>query len=175
MMRIYQRLLIAAAILIATQLAGCGQNSATGGGTKASPTPTNVPVPTVTTTPFPTASTGPVTLSVGATLYHTTDTITVSLRNQSIQAIYFPDHLTNCTVILLQHQVNGDWQNVNICKLMTATRLHKLEAGKSLIVYLIASSPWPVGLYHATLHYGVSQSFGGLTTILYSEGFQVIA
>jgi hypothetical protein len=175
MMRIYQWFLIAA-ILIATQLAGCGQKSPTGGGGKVSPTPTHVPAPTITNTPFPTASPGPVILSVGATLYHSTDTITISLRNQSAQAIYFPDHLTNCTVILLQHQVNGNWQNVNVCKLMTPTLLHKLEAGKDLTVRLTAStSPWPVGLYYATLRYGMTQSFGGLAKTLSSAEFQVIA
>jgi hypothetical protein len=174
MMRIHRLFLIAGAIMIAAQLTGCGQNGSTGGGTNA--TPTNVPSPTVTNTPLPTASTGPVTLRVGATTYHATDTISVTLSNQSTRAIYFPDHLTNCTVILLQHPVNGGWQNINVCKLMTPTGLHKLEAGKSLMVDLTSSSSlWPVGLYRATLRYGTSQSFGGLTTTLYSAGFQVVA
>ena len=176
MMRIHRLFLIAGVIMIAAQLTGCGQNGSTGGGTNATPTPANVPAPTVTNTPLPTASTGPVTLRVGATIYHTSDTISVTLSNQSARVIYFPDHLTNCTVILLQHQVNGDWQNINVCKLMTPTGLHKLEAGKSLTVDLTSrSSPWPVGLYRATLRYGTSQTFGGLTTTLYSAGFQVVA
>jgi hypothetical protein len=176
MMRIHRLFLIAGAIMIAAQLAGCGQNGSTGGGTNATPTPANVPSPTVTNTPLPTASTGPVTLRVGATTYHTTDTISVTLSNQSTRVIYFPDHLTNCTVILLQYQVDGGWQNINVCKLMILTRLHKLEAGKSLTVDLTSpSSLWPVGLYRATLRYGTSQTFGGLTTTLYSAGFQVVA
>src|SRR5258708_1288165 len=176
MMRIHRLFLIAGVIMIAAQLTGCGQNGSTGGGTDATPTPANVPSPTVTNTPLPTASTGPVTLRVGATTYHTTDTISVTLSNQSTRAIYFPDHLTNCTVILLQPQVNGGWHNINVCKLMILTSLHKLEAGKSLTVDLTSrSSLWPVGLYRATLRYGTSQTFGGLTTILYSAGFQVVA
>jgi hypothetical protein len=176
MMRIHRLFLIAGVIMIAAQLTGCGQNGSTGGGTNATPTPANVPSPTVTNTPLPTASTGPVTLRAGATIYHATDTISVTLSNQSTRAIYFPDHLTNCTVILLQHQVNGDWQNINVCKLMILTSLHKLEAGKSLTVDLTSpSSLWPVGLYRATLRYGTSQTFGGLTTTLYSAGFQVVA
>ena len=101
MMRIHRLFLIAGAIMIAAQLTGCGQNGSTGGGTNATPTPANVPSPTVANTPLPTASTGPVTLRVGATTYHTSDTISVTLSNQSTRAIYFPDHLTNCTVILL--------------------------------------------------------------------------
>jgi hypothetical protein len=96
--------LIVGVIIIAAQLSGCGQNGSAGGGTKTTPTPTNVPSPTVTTAPLPTASTGPATLRVGATTYHATDTISVTLSNQSTQTMYFPDHLTNCTVILLQHK-----------------------------------------------------------------------
>ena len=177
MMRIHRLFLIAGVIMIAAQLTGCGQNGSTGAGTNATPTPANVPSPTVANTPLPTASTGPVTLRVGATTYHATDTISVTLSNQSTRAIYFPDHLTNCTVILLlQHQVDGGWQNINVCKLMILTSLHKLEAGKSLTVDLTSpSSLWPVGLYRATLRYGTSQTFGGLTTTLYSAGFQVVA
>src|SRR5713226_7442372 len=104
MMRIHRLFLIAGVIVIAAQLTGCGQNGSPGGGTNANPTPTNVPSPAVTNTPLPTASTGPVTLRVGATSYHSSDTISVTLSNQSTRAIYFPDHLTNCTVILLQRQ-----------------------------------------------------------------------
>ncbi len=180
MMQIHRLFIITGVIMISALLTGCGQNSSTGGGTNATPTPTNVPSPAVTHTPLPTATTGPVTLSVGATTYHATDTISVTLSNQGTQAIYFPDHLTNCTVIQLQRQVNGDWQNVNKCLLMTPTRLHKLDAGKSLTVDLVSSSstvyrPWPVGLYRATLRYSTSQTFSGLTTTIYSAGFQLVS
>ena len=176
MMRIHRVFLIAGVIMITALLTGCGQNGSTGGGTNATPAPTNVPSPTVTNTPLPTASAGPVTLRVGATTYHPTDTISVTLSNQSTRVISFPDHLTNCTVILLQHQVNGNWQNINVCKLMTLTALHKLEAGRSLTIDLTSpSSPWAVGLYRATLRYGTSQTFGGLATTLSSAEFQVVA
>lgn len=173
-MRRHPWLLLASMIVIAAQLTACGQNGSTGGGTNT--TPTNVPSPAATTTPLPTASGGPVTLRVGATSYHSGDTISVTLSNQSTQAIYFPDHLTNCTVILLQLQVNGSWQSVNACKLMTPTRLHKLEAGKSLTIDLTPPpSLWAVGLYRATLSYGSAQTFGGPTTTLSSAGFQIVA
>jgi hypothetical protein len=175
-MRRHPLFLIAGMIVIAAQLTGCGQNGSTGGGTNATPAPTNVPSPAVTNTPLPTASTGPVILRVGATTYHASDTISVTLSNQSTRAIYFPDHLTNCTVILLQRQVIGGWQSVNVCKLMTPTGLHKLEAGKSLTVDLTSPpSLWGVGLYRAMLRYGSAQTFGGSATTLYSAGFQVVA
>ncbi len=176
-MQIHRLFLIMGLMLIPALLAGCGQQSSTGGGTNATPTPTHVPSPAVTKTPFPTATPGPVTLRVGATSYHPTDTISVTLSNQSTQAIYFPDHLTNCTVIQLQRRVYGNWENVNACLLMTPTRLHKLDAGKSLTVALVSSAarPWAVGLYHATLRYSTAQTFGGPTTTIDSAGFQVVS
>ena len=168
-MQIHRWFLIMGIMMIPVLLAGCGQQSSTGGGTHATPTPTK--------TPFPTATPGPVTLSVGAASYHTTDTISVTLSNQSTQAIYFLDHLTNCTAIQLQRQVNEHWENVHACLLMTPTRLHKLDAGKRLTVALVASAarPWAVGLYHATLRYSTSQTFGGPTTTIDSAGFQVVS
>lgn len=175
-MRRYRLFFIAGVIVIAAQLTGCGQNASTGGGTNATPPPTNGPSPTAATSPLPTASTGPVTLRVGATSYRASDTISVTLSNQSTRAISFPDHLTNCTVILLERQVNGGWQSVNVCKLMTPTRLHMLEAGKSLTVDLTPPpSLLAAGLYRATLRYGSAHTFGGPTTTLYSAGFQVVS
>ena len=176
-MRIHRLFTIVGIIMLPALLAGCGQNSSTGGGTNATPTPTNAPSPAGTKTPFPTATTGPVTLSVGATSYHTTDTISVTPSNQSTQAIYFLDHLTNCTVIQLQRRVNENWENVNACLLLTPTRLHQLDAGKSLTVDLVSSSarPWAAGLYRATLRYSTSQTFGGPTTTIDSAGFQVVS
>jgi hypothetical protein len=162
-------LLIMSLMLISALLAGCGQQSSTGGGTDATPAPTK--------TPLPTATTGPVTLRVGATSYHTTDTISITLSNQSTQAIYFPDHLTNCTVIQLQRQVNEHWENVHACLLMTATRLHKLDAVQRLTVALVSSAarPWAVGLFRTTLRYSTSPTFGGPATTIASAGFQVVS
>lgn len=168
--------LLAGVIVVAAQLTGCGQHGSTGGGTNATPAPTNIPSPAVTSTSLPTASAGQVSLRVGATTYHASDTISVTLSNQSPQAISFPDHLTNCTVILLQRQGNGSWQSVNLCKLMTPTRLHKLEAGKSLTVALTPPpSLWDIGSYRATVRYGPAQPFGGSATTLSSAVFQVVA
>ncbi len=176
-MRIHRLFLLMGIMLIPALLAGCGQQSSTGGGTNATPTPTHAPSPAVTKTPFSTATTGAVSLRVGATSYRTADTISVTLSNRSTQAISFPDHLTNCTVIQLQRQVHGNWENVNTCLLMTATRLHQLDAGKRLTVALVSSVArlWAAGLYHATLRYSTTQTFGGPTTTISSAGFQVVS
>jgi len=175
-MQRHRLLLILGLMLIPVLLAGCGQQSSTGG-THATPTPTPVPSPAVTKAPFPTATAGAVSLHVGATSYHPTETISVILSNQSTQAISFPDHLTDCTVIQLQRQVHGNWENVHTCLLLTPTRLHRLDAGKRLTVALVSSAarPWALGLYHATLRYSTTQSFGGPTTTIFSAGFQIVS
>ena len=161
-MRLHRWLLIMGLMLIPALLASCGQQRSTAGGTNA--------------TPVLRAWTGAVSLRVGATSYHPTETISVTLSHQSTQAIYFLDHLTNCTVIQLQRRVDGNWENVNMCLLLTAMRLHKLDAGKRLTVALVSSAarPWAVGLYHTTLRYRSSRPFGGPTTSIASAGFQVV-
>jgi hypothetical protein len=176
-MRIHRLFFIMGLMMIPELLAGCGHNTSSVGGTNATPAPTHVPSPAVTKTPLLTSTPGLVTLRIGATSYHPTDTIYVTLSNQSTQAIYFLDHLTNCTVIQLQRRVNANWEKVNACPLLTPIRLHRLDAGKRLTVALVPSAarPWAVGLYHATLRYSTAQTFGGPATSIDSTGFQVVS
>jgi hypothetical protein len=143
-------LLIVCLLLGLTSLAGCGTNETNGTAvpstvtTASSPpasTGTAVP-PTVTMASSPPASTGSVTLRTDAPTYRTGDAISVTLSNQSLQTILFPDHLTNCTVVLLQRQVNESWESNNVCKLMIVTRMHSLDAGNSLTVRLGSTVQW---------------------------------
>lgn len=120
------------------------------------------------------------TLQVNAPCYQTGETITVTLNNQSCQTIYFPDHLTNCTVILLVRQVvqplsddTGVRGGVNPCRLAIATRTHALPAGQHLLVQLVPPvTGWPAALYRATLSYHTSLN-AGLSTTIFSGWFQV--
>ena len=156
-------LLTVSLLLVSTSLVGCGSNATNS---------TAVP-PTVTTASSPPASAGSVTVGADAPTYRTGDAITVTLSNQSLQTILFPDHLTYCTVVLLQRQVNESWESINLCKLMIVTRMHLLEAGHSLTVKLVAPpNQWMPGLYRVTLSYGMSQQSNHLITI-YSAVFQV--
>lgn len=100
--------------------------------------------------------THPVTLSVDAVSYYIGDPIRVTLSNQSEQTIEFPDHLSECSVIQVQRQEDGNWKEVDPCLKMIPTLIHKLEAGQSLSVELISSSG-SAGLYRATLRYQPSQ------------------
>ena len=111
-----------------------------------------------------TIGSGLVTLSVDATLYSTGDPIVVTLNNQSKGTIFFPDHLTNCSVILLQREVDGNWEEVKPCLLRSATRQHHLDAGQSLDVAL-QSATQVVGRYRAALTYRLRESGGPLVAI----------
>ena len=162
MMKLQRFSAITGTLLTLIFLASCGQN---GGGTGNSGTGT----------PLPTATGGSVTLSVDATSYHPSDTITAVLKNQGSQTIYFLDHLTNCTVIELDMQANSAWNIVNKCQLLSPTGIHSLDAGQSLTVQLTPTStnPWPTGVLCASLSYGTVRLFGEQTTTIYSAGFQV--
>lgn len=161
MVRIYQLLIIFGTIAAMILLIGCGQRATTG--TTGLFTATTTPSPRTTNAPTRTANPGPVTLHVDAQSYRSTDTITVTLINQSNQTIYFPDHLTNCSVILLlrlkvQPLTSDSGQAaIEPCKSEIATWIHSLAAGQSLVVRLIAPiNGWSPGIYHAMLSYYTS-------------------
>ena len=156
-------LLTVSLLLISTSLVGCGSNATNG---------TAVP-PTVTTASSSPASTGSVTVGTDAPTYRTGDAIAVTLSNQSLQTILFPDHLTYCTIVLLQRQEDESWESINLCKLMIMTRMHSLEAGHNLMVKLVAPpNQWMSGLYRVKLSYGTSLQSNHLITI-YSAVFHV--
>ncbi|HLX59405.1 MAG TPA: hypothetical protein VKR83_20495 [Ktedonobacteraceae bacterium] len=177
MVRLYRSLIIFGTIAAMVLLIGCGQPTTTG--TTGLFTATTTPSPKATYTPTRTANTGPVTLHVDAQSYRSNDTITVTLNNQSNQTIYFPDHLTNCSVILLLRlpvqPLNSDSGQavINPCRTEIATRIHSLPAGQNLVVKLIApATGWPSGLYRAALSYFTSLSLKAPTTI-YTTAFTV--
>jgi len=177
MLRIYQLLITFGTLTVLALLAGCGPN--TTNGPTSLPTTTTGPSTTATSDSTQAVRTGPVTLHADAPFYRTGDTISVTLSNQSSQTIYFPDHLTNCTVILLQRQkvqpLAGEnaQAGINPCRLGIATRIHSLDAGQRLVVRLVAPfNGWLTGFYRATLSYRTSLNAGPSTTI-YSAAFTV--
>ncbi len=179
MKRICRLLVPLSAIVALALLAGCGPYSTNSSATSTTPptavvkssTPVKRPIPTPRPTPTPlphSLRTGPVTLNASASVYQPGDTIVLTLNNQSSQTIHFPDHLTDCTVILLQHLVNGTWAPVAPCRLMTVTRLHSLNPGQVLVVRLIA--PRTLGTYRGVLVYFAP----GSSRTIFSGDFQVV-
>lgn len=115
------------------------------------------PPPTV-----PTQLIGAVTLHITAVPQQVSDSLVLTLTNSTNQTILFPDHLTECSVVLLSMQPpsvarNGTWQIVAPCRAETATRLHTLEAAKRLTIILIPpNGQWSPGLYRGQLNYLLS-------------------
>src|SRR5215472_13295526 len=89
-------LLVVCLLLVLTPLTGCGSNTTTGTAVS----------PAASMAPSPPARTGSVTVGADAATYRAGDAIAVTLSNHSLQSILFPDHLTFCTAVLLQCQVN---------------------------------------------------------------------
>lgn len=163
-MRPIKLLLILWSVLMALiLLAGCGSNgSASEAGHPNSP---------ATRSPSP-AGTGSITVRVDKSFYLAGDMISVTVSNQSPHTISFPDHLTNCSVILLQRQKaqpetsDQVFMDANPCKLKTATRMYSLVAGQTLTVRLVApKNGWLTGWFLATLSYRSSATGNSPTTI----------
>lgn len=165
-------ILIGASLAILMILASCGQNISGSSNSSAistvtpsqlSPTPTNI-----------VSSAGEVTLRLASVTPYTISTI---LTNKSNQTIFFSDHLTECTVILLQLLPQGtsskQWQAVAPCSKEILTRTHTLAPGKDLTVALSApGGQWVPGLYRAMLTYYLSGARATSRTI-FSPSFQM--
>jgi hypothetical protein len=163
MLRIQRALVISGVLAALGLLAGCGQNFPVGAANP-SPAPTSSSF-SPTASAASTVTGGPITLRTDALLYQPGDPIVVTLSNGSKQTIYFPDHQTNCTVVLLQRlQVQplaeqGGPTAINPCPLAIPTRIHSLGPGQRRVVTLVApKGGWPVGRYLATLNYWLSPS-----------------
>jgi hypothetical protein len=178
MLRIHRLLILLSMYSALALLAGCGSNTTANqtGLSASTPEPSMSAAtkssPTMSGNSTAAARTGPVTLQTDARYYRESDTISVTLSNQSNQTIYFPDHLTNCTIVLLQRlkvqPLASDHVQVifDPCKLAIATRIHSLGTGQRLVVRLVASlNGWVPGFYHATLSYRTSLDAGSSTTI----------
>lgn len=171
MRSISQPILIMGVLMTVLLLTGCGSTPFTNTPGPAS-TPTTPPSLSSTSLVPPRGGEGPVTLRTDALLYQPDATILVILSNGSQHALAFPDHLTNCTVILLQRATTQprttgtESDGINPCRLASLTRLHTLGPGQQLVVPLIApQGGWPPGRYLALLSYQLSPGAGPATAI----------
>lgn len=164
-------LFIVSALIPFLLLTGCGSALSTSTACL-SPTTSTQCSPSPSTQATPPEGKSAVLLRLDALRYAPNAVISVTVSNESQQSIVFPDHLTNCTVILLQRakvqpQATREQAGVvNPCRLAIPTRLHVLGPGQRLIVTLVApQSGWTAGLYVATLSYRPSSLAGPATTI----------
>jgi hypothetical protein len=185
--RLHKPALLLASAGMLLLLAGCGQNfngsGASQPGLGGTPgTAQLVKTGTVSTSVSPQPSqtapgqlTGKVTLQIVTMPGRASDAVVFTLKNQTSQEILFSDHLSECTVLVLQVQSpanSGLWEAVAPCKLMTPTRLLTLGAGKSLTITLAPpGGQWTPGLYRALLNYAPSGADHTLRAI-FSPSFQ---
>lgn len=155
-MTIFQRRFLPVGAVVVFLLAGCGYSAGSG----VPPSPTGGP-PTL-----------PVSLQAGAAMYQRGSPIRVMIKNLSGQTIYFADHRTNCTVLLMELQVADSWEPVAPCRLMIATHIHALPTGETSVITITPSNQWPVGHYRARLDYSLKSGAGlGTLTPVYSNMF----
>jgi hypothetical protein len=125
----------------------------------------------------PVSTTGPthgVVVEVGASNYSVSDMIAVTVRNELVNEIIATDHQTSCTIVQLQIEANGAWQNQGGCALGMATRMIRLAAGSSTAVQVapgkgqMTAKPWPAGTYRVsfTYHTGSPIAPGSSVTVV---------
>lgn len=130
--------------LVAVTVTACGYSVGSGGPTVGTPT---------------TGPTQGIVVEVGAVTYGTGDTIAVTVRNNLSSDIIATDHQTSCTIVRLQMQVSGTWQDQGGCTMGIATRRVTLAAGSSTSVQVtpgggqLSSKPWTAGTYRVAFAY----------------------
>ena len=158
LLRVRWPLLITGALLGAVTLTSCEYNE-----------PQNARA----STPQLTSTDGTVSMTINALSYRPTDTITVTLNNRGSQAIFFVDQHTNCTVLLMQRQVDEKWQNIENCYVARRSIWSTLNPGQQLQVKLNPPrGNWLPGRYRVNLYYSIGQASYSFTT-LSSVDFQV--
>jgi hypothetical protein len=133
-----------------------------------------------------TSTSGPVSISTNHTMYQPGDVIRVSVTNNIQKSIFAYDTRASCTILGLQVQVNGIWQNsqASRCALGGSATLVEIPAGKTYSATIGAGTPgvsspgFPTGSYRFELKYstsptGVPQHSKQGTTTIYSAAFIV--
>jgi hypothetical protein len=125
---------------------------------------------------------GSVTVRTEHATYRPADTIQVSVTNSLQTGIFAYDTLASCTILGLQAQVNGSWQNSKIayCALGRRARLVEIAAGKTYQATVragisrVQSPGFPPGTYRFSLLYMTSaQEPVQDRTTIYSAPFTI--
>jgi hypothetical protein len=161
-------------VVLALALAGCGRTSAAGQGLAGAQPGAKATTPTVplastqtlqkgppatatpgsggkTTTGGGHVSAGAVTVTLSSGHYGMGDAVTAFINNGLSTPISAADHQSACTMVGLQRNVNGAWQEVGECRTETVTRIMPINAGES--VEQILGGNWPAGTYRIAFSY----------------------
>lgn len=94
-----------ALVLVAALFAGCGALTSPNGSSPPAPTPTG-------NATGATSSGTSIVIATDHAAYAPTDSIRITITNHLSSAIWAYDQQASCTIVNLQQQVNGVWQNV---------------------------------------------------------------
>lgn len=157
-------------------LNGCGYNGTQNATNSGSPlTSASSARTTASGIPQLTSPHGPVTITLNAPSYRVSDSITVTLSNHGDQAIFFVDQHTNCTVLVMQQRVDGNWQSIENCYVGRRSLWSTLNPEQQLQVKLDPPrGKWLPGRYRVTLDYSTGKASYSFST-LSSVDFQVEA
>jgi hypothetical protein len=130
-----------------------------------------------------TSTSGPVSIVTDHTTYMPTDSIHVTVVNNLQTSIFAYDTRASCSILDLQMQANGVWQDTNIarCPLGRPAMRVEVPAGHTYSATIQAGSPgitqasFPTGSYRLVLSYSTSATSlpQQNTTTIYSATFSV--
>lgn len=111
-----------------------------------------------------TSTGGAVKITTDRTTYQPGDTIQVSITNNLQVSIFAYDTLASCTILELQEQDGGTWQDNKLsrCALGRLARLIEIAPGKTYQASISAGTPgvqspgFPAGTYRLVLKYTMS-------------------
>jgi hypothetical protein len=122
---------------------------------------------------------GQVTLTLNKTQYDAEDPVIVTVHNGLSQSIWLGDSRTGCPSVVLERQVNGQWQRASNCAPAALPRSVAIAAGAQTVVRMDAAAGmdtgagWPAGTYRATLTYATDQKTDSAQSSTQSPQFTV--
>jgi hypothetical protein len=171
-------LALAASLLLALCVAGCGQVTSLGSGADAQKSSSQT-AQAAAATP---AVSGQVTLQLGKQRYGTDEPILVTIRNGLQKDIALTDGGAGCVSIEVERLVQGSWETVSQCAPAPAGRKSVVVSAGGAFVQRIdyahemdSGSGWPVGAYRAMLTYtpGGSGAAHAADAMVYSAEFTI--
>lgn len=134
-------------------------------------------VPVMTLPPGVTV--GQVRVVVESGEYRSSDTIFAWAGNGLGRCIYVMDHRSDCSIIVLERQVNGAWQPQANCQLATPTRTLILPPMQATFIRLMPPATgaqpgvWQSGTYRVAFSYRLDQTGTGQPVEVVSDTFTI--
>ncbi len=132
----------------------------------------------VTTLP-PGVTVDQVQVVVESVSYGPDSTILAWAGNGLSQCIYATDHMSDCSIVVLERQVNGGWQPQADCHASSPARMVTLPPMQAAFIRLMPGATeaqhgvWPVGTYRVAFIYRLEQASTGQAVEVDSTTFTI--